>query len=485
MDIANINDLDVVEIAAKHYPEFSGIHPACLAVPVCSQDVFVSIVESIATNGLREPILRLPDKQLIDGRTRLLACYVAKQEIRVADAGESVDPWELVKILNLDRRDLSVGQRAIFGMEWKKHETLAAKKRQRASGGDRKSEKAKSVQDDRPEPIGQGQARDKVGERVGVSGRSIDRAAAIAEYAPDLLGEVKANAISLRKAYGEASRRRKEIQSKPIDKPAEPTDDTVEVVTLDGTVTLIKRPAKVQFNKTNQSVDWAAWTWNPVTGCEHGCAFCYAREIAYSERMSDYYPNKFEPTFHAYRLEAPANTSLPNQPTKRDGRVFVCSMADLFGKWVPTEWIQAVFDACLATPRWQYMFLTKWPARYSRMPLIERAWYGATITKQADVKRVESGMAKVQPGDDRKRWVSLEPMLGPVRFNDLGWCDLLVIGSMTATNQPTGRVEAFAPEFDWIVDVVNQCREADVPYFLKANLGLELPGMCLPKMEPR
>ena len=472
----NFADLDVVDIVEKFYPEFSGVHEACLAVPMCTEDEFHGIVASISASGLHEPVLRLPDGRLIDGRTRLLACYVAKQEIRVEDAGETVDPWELVKILNLDRRDLSVGQRAIFGMEWKKHEMPAAKKRQG---------RRNDIQDDRPECSDQGQSRDKAGERVGVSGRSIDRAIAIAEYAPDLLGEVKTNAISLDKAYGEASRRRKEIEAKQIDKPVDAANDVVEVVALDGSVTLIKRPAKVQFNRTNQSVDWAAWTWNPVTGCEHGCAFCYAREIAYSERMADYYPNKFEPTFHAYRLAAPASTSLPTQPTKRDGRVFVCSMADLFGKWVPTEWIQAVFDACLATPRWQYMFLTKWPARYSQMPLIERAWYGATVTKQADVKRVESGMGKVQPGDDRKRWVSLEPMLGPVRFNDLSWCDLLVIGSMTATNQPTGRVEAFAPEFDWIVDVVNQCREADVPYFLKANLGLELPGMCLPKMEPR
>lgn len=75
-------------------------------------------------------------------------------------------------------------------------------------------------------------------------------------------------------------------------------------------------------------------------------------------------------------------------------------------------------------------------------------------------------------------------MLGPVVFEDIGWCDLMVIGAQTQTVQPTGEVPAFAPEFDWIVDVVNQCRDANVPYYLKANLGAIAPGMKLPKMRP-
>jgi len=61
----------------------------------------------------------------------------------------------------------------------------------------------------------------------------------------------------------------------------------------------------------------------------------------------------------------------------------------------------------------------------------------------------------------------------------------MVIGAQTSTNQPTGYVPEFAPKFDWIVDIVNQCRDAGVPYYIKPNAGLELPGMDLPKSLPR
>ena len=101
-----------------------------------------------------------------------------------------------------------------------------------------------------------------------------------------------------------------------------------------------KRPV---FNKVNENIDWAKWSWNPVTGCEHGCKYCYARDIA-----NRFYKNKFKPTFHKYRLAAPKNTTIPKTLDKDPGRnkVFVCSMADLFGDWVPQGWIDNVLDVC-------------------------------------------------------------------------------------------------------------------------------------------
>jgi protein gp37 len=257
-----------------------------------------------------------------------------------------------------------------------------------------------------------------------------------------------------------------------------------KIITAKGVESEIPLPKKVVFNHTNDSVDWASWTWNPVTGCEHGCSFCYAREIANSQRMAPYYPNGFEPTFHPYRLAAPKNSSVPTSADQRDGRVFVCSMADLFGKWVPNSWIRHVFDACIESPEWEYLFLTKWPARYSAMPLIQNAWYGSSVIRQSDVSRVESAMCKFS-GDGIVKWVSLEPMTEPIRFNDISWCDLMVIGGQTSTNQPDGFVPEFAPDFDWVFDVVDQCRNAGVPYYIKANLGLARPGMKLPNPQPR
>jgi hypothetical protein len=75
-------------------------------------------------------------------------------------------------------------------------------------------------------------------------------------------------------------------------------------------------------------------------------------------------------------------------------------------------------------------------------------------------------------------------MLEPITFGDLSWCDLVVIGAQTSTRQPEGFVPEFAPDFEWVADVVAQCRAQGVPYYLKPNL-LTAPGMKLTQMEPR
>ena len=81
------------------------------------------------------------------------------------------------------------------------------------------------------------------------------------------------------------------------------------------------------------------------------------------------------------------------------------------------------------------------------------------------------------------KWISLEPMLEPITFSDLSWCDLVVIGAQTATSQPDGYVPEKAADFEWVWDLVRQCKEAQVPYYLKPNL-LQSPGMILPKGVP-
>lgn len=129
------------------------------------------------------------------------------------------------------------------------------------------------------------------------------------------------------------------------------------------------------MNKTK--IDWATMSWNPVTGCRHGCPYCYARRTArrfdagcadpaplpgglhvLTEKIkATPYPYGFEPTMHRYRLNQPERQEEPQT-------VFVCSMADLFGRWVPTSWIVEVLDACRRAPQHRYLFLTKNPARY-------------------------------------------------------------------------------------------------------------------------
>jgi hypothetical protein len=74
-------------------------------------------------------------------------------------------------------------------------------------------------------------------------------------------------------------------------------------------------------------------------------------------------------------------------------------------------------------------------------------------------------------------------MLGPIVFDDLSWCDWMIIGGQTSTNQPGGHVPAIYPEFEWVANLVRQCKDVKVPVFLKDNLGTK--GMLMPREEPR
>ena len=169
--------------------------------------------------------------------------------------------------------------------------------------------------------------------------------------------------------------------------------------------------AKATFNATNEHISWAAWTWNPVTGCLHGCDYCYARELATKASFAAAYPVGFTPLFHSERLDAPANTPVPQDAATdpRRGRVFVCSMADLFGRWVPQEWIDQVHAACTANPQWDYLMLTKFPERYVGLDLPRTAWLGTSVDEQKRVRIAEKAFSKIPRDDVRVRWLSLEP----------------------------------------------------------------------------
>lgn len=470
----------------KHYPEVTGIHPACAAVPVASDEDLTQIIASMKERGLLEPITLNGDGELLDGRHRLIACYEAQVEPRFT-AYKGSNPWQYVLDKNAARRHMTTAQKAAFANSMREHFAREAKERQKEHGGTAPG-KGKTLRENSPEV--NERASDAAGATLGVSGKSVDAYRFVLEHAPAVAKKAVSGEISLNEAYGQARKAKKERDAQERAKSTFPSDSkpqaleeaTVAIVRIDGKRKMIPAPKNVRFNQTNDNVDWARWTWNPVTGCEHGCRFCYAREIAHSDRMSSVYPFKFQPAFHEYRLAAPANTPLPKSDDEREGRVFVCSMADLFGKWVPNDWIKAVFDACMAAPDWEYLFLTKWPARYKQI-ILPKAWYGASVIQQSDVSRIERSMQSFDT--DGIKWLSCEPLLTPLKFSDLSWCNLIVIGGQTATSQPDGFVPEIAPDMDWVIDIVNQARSWEVPYYVKANLGMMRPGMILPQMTPR
>ena len=230
-------------------------------------------------------------------------------------------------------------------------------------------------------------------------------------------------------------------------------------------------------NKTK--IDWCDSTWNPVTGCFHDCEYCYARGIAErfggkqkyanvfdleelirgDDGKAKAYPHSFSPTFHRYHL---------NDYVGKQGRnIFVCSMADLFGDWVPDEWIEEVFKACEKAPQHNYLFLTKSPSRYvsleynKKLPEGSNIWYGSTITTPDKPAFFAKGY---------NTFWSIEPILEPFgkMDNEDGeqLPDWIIVGAETGRKK-----DKVIPKRKWIEDIVNECRENGIPLFMKSSLA--------------
>jgi protein gp37 len=239
------------------------------------------------------------------------------------------------------------------------------------------------------------------------------------------------------------------------------------------------------FNQTQgDGISWAKWSWNPITGCLHGCLYCYAREIATSERTRAAFPAGFTPLFHAERLEAPKYTTIPwkHRADPEFSRVFVCSMADLYGRWVPDKWIDQVHAAMLASPQWQYILLTKFPGRYVGLDLPRNAWVGTSVDEQKRVRLAEDAFRQIS--DVKVKWLSLEPLLEPLEFSDFSMFDWVVIGAQTETHQPDGVVEAFSPPFDWVARLYVQAKDAGCKVHIKPNCWKSAPGLDWPNEYP-
>lgn len=200
----------------------------------------------------------------------------------------------------------------------------------------------------------------------------------------------------------------------------------------------------------DHGINWTDATWNPVKGCKHNCPYCYAR--AFAELYAD---GNFEPSFHPHLLDEPMRRK---KPTK----IFVGSNADVFGDWVPEEWVHAILRTVRQCPQHTFQFLTKAPhnlAKYNPWP--DNCWVGATATNQAMMDKARSALRACQAP---VRYVSSEPLLDAI-VGELDPLDWLIIGAQTGRG-------AHQPERSLTTDLIAAARASGLNVWFKENLTL-------------
>ena len=207
------------------------------------------------------------------------------------------------------------------------------------------------------------------------------------------------------------------------------------------------------------AIEWTEATWNPVTGCTKvspGCRFCYAERMSKRLRAmgTDRYRDGFKLTLQPDLLDVPLRWRKPRV-------IFVNSMSDLFHPDVPDEFIRRVFAVMAEAGRHTFQVLTKRPERVAglrrELPWPPNVWIGTSVESAAYGWR--SGTIG-ELAEAAVRFLSVEPLLGPVPNLPLGGIDWVIAGGESG---PRAR----PMEAAWVRDVRDRCAAAGVPFFFK------------------
>ena len=208
----------------------------------------------------------------------------------------------------------------------------------------------------------------------------------------------------------------------------------------------------------NSKIEWTDTTWNPVTGCSkvsHGCKNCYAERM--SERLkamrAEKYSNGFEVTTHSSLVKDPLKWKQPR-------RIFVNSMSDLFHDAVPAAFVQSVFHTMNLAEQHVFQVLTKRPARVveinNEVMWTPNIWLGTSIESRRWIDRLDL----LKETSAQVKFLSLEPLLGPLPSLQLDEIDWVIVGGESG---PGARPMRGA----WVRDIRDQCVKSEVPFFFK------------------
>jgi protein gp37 len=209
---------------------------------------------------------------------------------------------------------------------------------------------------------------------------------------------------------------------------------------------------------TRSSIEWTESTWNPVTGCDKispGCKHCYAEAMARRLQAMGQpnYRQGFELALHPAMLERPLAWRKPQV-------IFVNSMSDLFHQDVPLPFIQRVFDVMRRADWHTFQVLTKRADRLEKLapelPWPANVWMGVSVEREDYTFRVDH----LRRTPAAVKFLSLEPLLGPLPGLDLAQIDWVIVGGESGP-----RARPMDPS--WASDIRDQCRGARVPFFFK------------------
>ena len=209
---------------------------------------------------------------------------------------------------------------------------------------------------------------------------------------------------------------------------------------------------------SRSTIEWTEFTWNPVTGCtkiSQGCKNCYAQRM--SKRLQamglEKYKDGFSVAVHEATLDKPLELHKPHL-------IFVNSMSDLFHKSVPSNFIEAVFDVMNSASQHTFQVLTKRPNRVlhlnERLNWAPNIWLGTSIESDQWLGR----LAQLKKTSAKVKFLSLEPLLGPLPNLALEGIDWVIVGGESG---PYAR----PMEEDWVLEIRDICIKSNVPFFFK------------------